>query len=116
MSDLDVNAAAEAYALDVQSNKQIISQDLVHGAYGEDAYDVMTVSGSAIKPPTTTGDLLAITFFTTHGEVFSKFVTSQDAFRLPSGFKHDKLTVRLTGNVRIKSVRIAETMKGLANV
>lgn len=116
LSDSDVKAAAVAYAADLVSNAQLIATKKTFGSYGDDAYNVRTITGSAIKPPTTTGDLLAITFFTERGEVFSKFVTSQDAFRLPSGFKHDKLTIRLTGNVRIKSVRIAETMNGLANV
>jgi hypothetical protein len=116
MSDADALAAGIAYEADVVSNENLIETGEVFGSYNDDSYNVRALNGSAIKPPTTTGDLLAITFFTERGEVFSKFVTSQDAFRLPSGFKHDKLTIRLTGNVRIKSVRIAETMKGLAGV
>ncbi len=116
VSEDDVIAAAAAYAADLLDNASLISSKKTFGSYNDDAYNVRTLDGSAIKPPATTGDLLAITFFTERGEVFSKFVTSQDAFRLPSGFKHDKLTVRLTGNVRIKSVRIAESMGGLRNV
>ena len=115
MTEDEVNDVAIAYAADLAANAVLISTNKTFGAYGDDAYNVRTINGSAIKPPTTTGDLLAITFYTERGEVFSKFVTSQEAFRLPSGFKHSFISIRLTGNVRIKSVRMAETMSGLAN-
>jgi len=41
--------------------------------------------------------------------VFTTSITSQNVFRLPSGFKSDVWQVQLTGNVDVTSVSLATT-------
>jgi hypothetical protein len=46
-------------------------------------------------------------------EVFSTTLNSSDIFRLPSGFLSDTFEVGVEGNVRIRSIHLAETPTGL---
>lgn len=47
---------------------------------------------------------------------FSKQVLTSKAFALPAGYKTDAVAVRITGNVKVLGVVIAETMDGLRTV
>jgi hypothetical protein len=61
-------------------------------------------------------DVLSVEFFANDQLVHTKVIDSTDMFRLPSGFKATRWRVRLTGSVKVKSVKIAETGKELRTV
>lgn len=48
--------------------------------------------------------------------VATRTVTSNAIFRLPTGFKADKFELGVEGNVRIRSIHIAETPRGLKEI
>lgn len=48
--------------------------------------------------------------------ITTKQISDRDAYRLPSGFKGDRWQFKVTGNVPIKSIKIAETAKELAQL
>ncbi len=57
---------------------------------------------------------LTFTLYCDGVAVFSRtLVNDQSAFRLPAGFRTANVAVGLSGAVRVKSVKLAETMQGL---
>jgi hypothetical protein len=48
--------------------------------------------------------------------VFGVTLYSSDAFTLPAGYVSDNIAVSLSGTVRVKNVKLAETMGGLEAV
>lgn len=67
------------------------------------------VSPDQIQVPAVT-----LSLFSENRLVFSKTLTqNESAFRLPAGFKSDTWSVSLTGSVRVRSVKIAESMTAL---
>lgn len=114
LSDAD-NAANEAhYTADITYNVGVINSGIGLGALGEDAYGEVPIAGDALIIPTTKAfDQLTFKLYSGGVEVFSQRIVSRDAFRLPAGYKSDFVSMRLTGNVRVKSVKAAETMLGL---
>jgi hypothetical protein len=59
---------------------------------------------------------LTAEFFANGVLVHTKAVTSTDMFRLPSGFKKTLWKIRLTGERKVKSVKMAETGRELRTV
>jgi hypothetical protein len=45
--------------------------------------------------------------------IYTGAVNSNDAFRLPTGYRSDTFEMAVTGNVRVRSIHLAETMLGL---
>ena len=48
--------------------------------------------------------------------VFTKALTSDLAFRLPNGYKSDKLAVAVSANIPVTDIVVDETMSGLKSV
>jgi len=44
---------------------------------------------------------------------FTKQVTTSKSFRLPAGYKSDRVAVRMSGNVRVSKIAVAESMDAL---
>lgn len=58
-------------------------------------------------------DQITFTLWVDKEEVFSTTLNSSDIFRLPSGFMSDTFEIGVEGNVRIRSIHLAETPTGL---
>lgn len=115
MSQADLNAVQAAYEADVAANVSLVSGYRgVGGINGAHVNGVMA-NGSNLRniaPPNAAG--LTFTLYCDGVTVFSRTLVADDAaFRLPAGFKTDNVAVGLTGAVRVKSVKLAETMQGL---
>ena len=73
------------------------------------------IAGPVLNPVPAPGDpwpgedTLTAEFFANDQLVHTKVVATDKMLRLPSGFKATRWRVRLTGSVKIKSVKIAET-------
>lgn len=61
-------------------------------------------------------DTLTAEFFANDRLVHTKVIDNDGTFRLPSGYKATRWRIRLTGSVKVKSVKIAETGKELSAV
>jgi hypothetical protein len=93
---------------------------LVTGYRGVGALNALPIGGGMlngsnirnIAPVDAAG--LTFTLYCDGAAVFSRtLVSDQSAFKLPAGFKTDNVAVGLTGSIRVKSVKLAETMLGL---
>lgn len=105
------------YEADLGYNVSLIVAKQPMGAMNADLYNVVAINGAhLIEPRRPLADYLAFTLYVDGREVYSKEVYDGNAFRLPAGYKRDFISLRLTGNVRVKSVKMAETMIGLKQV
>lgn len=115
-NDADAAAITAAYQALLAFNAALMPFAINSGAFNFDAMNVLTLNGSRLKAAISGDEVLNFTLYSNGGEVFSTAVVDTAAFRLPSGFKGDFISIRLTGNVRVKSVKMAETMLGLKAV
>ncbi len=113
LSDADRVQAQANYVADLAFNQVIIDSKDQVGAYNDDDFNAIAVDGSHLIVPRLASDWLSLTLYSRDGEFSNTTVFDDQAFRLPSGFKSDILSIRLTGNVRVKSVKLAESMIGL---
>ncbi len=113
LSEADKATAQAHYVADMTFNQSIIDSKDQVGAFNDDSFNSIPIDGSHLIAPRLPADWLALTVYSRDGEVTTVDVFDNQAFRLPSGFKSDILSIRLAGNVRVKSVKLAETMIGL---
>lgn len=115
-TEADAANILAAYQAALNANQAALGIATNSGAFNRDAMNALTLNGSRIKAPPVGEDVLTFTLYANGVEVYSQKVLSNEAFRLPSGYKSDFVSIRLAGNVRVKSVKMAETMQGLRAV
>lgn len=115
-TEADAAAIQAAYQAALVINQASLSIAYNAGAINVDPVNALAVNGSRIKPLPVGDDVLTFTLYAKGTEVYSEKVLSNEAFRLPAGYKSDFVSIRLSGNVRVKSVKIAETVQGLKQV
>lgn len=106
-----IAAAATAATVANQATINALTWDFDGGtsAVGE-----IEVGGVSFAPaPPDTSNRLQFQLWIDNQVKFTKVVTSSAAFTLPSGYKSDAVSVRLTGNVKVLAVVVGETMIGL---
>jgi hypothetical protein len=93
------------------------SEDLLDGALNSSALNVLQLNASRLQAvPPLTFDLLQFALYVDGSVKYSRQVTNKKPFALPGGYKSDTVAVKLSGNVRVRSVVLAESMKGLGSV
>jgi len=74
------------------------------------------VAASRLKPLLGTAATLQFYFYVNGVLAFTTPVINDTPFRLPTGYRVDKFEVRVTGNARVRSIQLGETMQGLKTV
>ena len=76
------------------------------------------VNGSLMSelPDEVSSRFIQITVYCNGTLVATKQITDRQTYRLPSGFKGDRWQFKVTGNVPIKAIKLAETAKELAEL
>lgn len=115
MTDEDYAKELADYNLAVAANNALVTGYSGIGGLNGSAVNGMLVNGSNIKnvglPDLESG---TFTLYCEGKPVYSRsLVADQRAFKLPAGFRADDIAVGLTGTLRIKNVKLAETMQGL---
>lgn len=113
----DTNAAYAVYLGEVAANQAIINAGIYVGAFGGVGFNTDPINGATeLNAPTSLDEFLYYTLLSHDQAVFSKLITPGEMFRLPAGYKTDVITHQLSGNVRCKYLKIAETPSGLKQV
>jgi hypothetical protein len=88
---------------------------LVSGAIGDYPLGADIPAGGTNINIASGGDGPSVTFYLIEGDtiLFSKQISSDDPFRLPSGFRQRKVTVGINSNIPVFRVEMAETMREL---
>lgn len=116
MSAEQVAAAQTAYNAALAANEALVA-GWCGGSMNDDDLNAVRLAGSAIDLlPPLTFDSMQFTLYVSGAAKFSKQVKSNNPFRLPSGYKADKMAVRITGNVVVKSVAVAGSVAELGAV
>ena len=88
--------------------------------YGEVLIDLISTVGPAPAPVTTLSwnALSGLTFklWVNKQLLMTKTITSSGVFRMPAGYKSDTFEVSVEGDVRVRSIHLAETPTSLENV
>jgi hypothetical protein len=110
-------ALIAAQAAQQSANLAAISSRTTHGGFGKAAANKYSFNGSSVKPLSLVGDggirRAVFELYAGNDLKFSKTITTEKAFRLPSGFKTDRLSIRVISTVPINSILIGETMDDL---
>lgn len=115
--DEESAAAAIVYDAIVEANQDLIDDALTFGAVSESQIGLLPIGGDEMADPPPLGfESLQFNLYVGNVLKFTKPVTSSKAFRLPNGYKSDTAAVRLSGNVTVRRVSVAETMTGLKRV
>lgn len=104
----------------------IIEENQVVFASGDDLLSTLgsveigkiALGGSIMKriPGGVSSQYLQLKVYCNGTLVANRSITNRDTYRLPSGFKGDRWQFQLSGNVSLRSLKIAETAKELAQL
>ena len=115
MSAEDVAAAQAEYDAAVLANVATVAGYKGLGGLNGHGINAGVLNGSNIVSVAPL-DVARVTFtlYADDVAIFSTaLIADQRAFRLPAGFDYENVAVGLTGAVRVKSVKLSETMQGL---
>lgn len=94
------------------ANAAILTAGATTGVVNGAQVNNLAVNGSNLTD--LIGDrYVGVTFYVDGTLWFSKRVTSTDPFRLPAGKKYTTLSVRLSANIPVRSIALADTMREL---
>ena len=111
-----IAAAQGASAAAQAANQALMAALATAGSLNGYSVGLLSVNGSLIQPlPSVTWDSLLFSLYIDGALKFSKSIANAKAFRLPAGYKSDNAAFRVSGNVNVKAIVVAETMKGLAS-
>jgi len=93
----------------------IVAKNLV-GGFGARSFNADAIDGSSAEtlPAVPAYSSLSFVLYSAGVPVFSRVVRTTEAFRLPSGFKTDRISIKVSGQTNIAYIVIGETMKSLA--
>lgn len=112
----EIDAKAVAAVLVESANAALIATGNVHGAWGASAWGATVIGGSDIQPVPEAPPANVVTFMYYAGGVLvsTRAVPDRKPFSLPSGYKRDRLTIRVSSNCQIESIELADTKLSLA--
>jgi hypothetical protein len=107
------------YIAQVESdNQDLLDNGLLHYELGEADIGEVDISGDNMVNPQNTFSL-GTCFFTLYADGVERYtaqVLSNKPFRLPAGYKADRIKISVSGTAVVQSVKLAETMAGLAQL
>jgi hypothetical protein len=107
-------ALAAARQAVIDDNLALIATGNIMGGMGMLPMGKAVLNGSLLQaPPPASYDQLALILYVNNDAVYSVPITESRAVRLPAINKYDNFALRVTGNVKVWAVLVAETMEGL---
>lgn len=115
MTQADYDKAQADYAAAVAYNQTLLPSYSGFGALNGAAINASELNGSNLEPAALPDiESMTFTLYCDGLAVYSrKLVADQSAFKLPAGFRAENIAVGLTGTLRVKTVKLAESMTGL---
>lgn len=114
MSETEIQSAYAIRNATIAANEVVIAAGINVGAFGQAEMNGDPINGAtSLLLVSKLSEYLIYTLYSKGRPVFSKALSSSNAFRLPAGFKTDAISHQLSGNVHVKSIKVAETMTGL---
>lgn len=97
------------------ANAILIADGDLTGAWNSTAFNTIPFGGSTAftMPPAPAYSALSFELYSKGVLVFSKTVHSTGGFKLPAGYRTDRVSVKVSGQCDINYIVLAETMNGL---
>lgn len=123
--EADFNNADEAAALQLRVSEIIAANQLLFansaglgGALGLTTLDKYTLGGSILQaiPQAVDNRYLLVELRCDDKVIYATTYTERGVYRLPSGFKGQLFEVRITGNIELRYLKLAETVKELKSL
>lgn len=115
MTAADIAAAMVASDAQKAANAVLIAALKTLGSMNGKSMNGLALNGSALQSlPPDNWDSLTFQLYVDGTLKFSKTLTDSKAFRLPAGYKSDNVACRVSGNLTVRGIVVAETMQGLA--
>ena len=115
----DFNSEEDAAALELENinikayNQTVIDSGDPMGALGTVMGNELQVAGSNLRDLRVSTGSVTFQFFVNKKLIYSSSRNQSTAFRLPSGYRADTFEVRVSTNVRVRAIMLAESMAGL---
>ena len=114
MTEEERAAAQSSYKEAIAANQTLISSYSMNDGLADTCLGEYEIGGDATQDiPLLSLDSLQFQLWADGLLKFTEQVRNSRAFRLPSGYKADNVEFVLSGNVKVNSVVLAETMDGL---
>jgi hypothetical protein len=117
VGELSVDQIASGYAQIITAlatNQTVITVGTSVGAFRQINFADAPIGGAmGIAPIPSKNEFLKYTLYADGKAVATIDVLSGKTFRLPGGYTSDVLTHELTGNVRVRYLKVSENMEGL---
>lgn len=107
---------ADQNAATLVSNQTLITTKKTGGSLGGSCFGCVAVGGSLLKPLQTVDVGIQFQLYVDKELIFSTQITDDLPFRLPTGYRSDTFSVRVTGNTRVRAIHLGETPWGLDKV
>jgi hypothetical protein len=114
--------ASDSTAIVAANNALIISNQVLltnrsdRGSFDEIVFNTIPYNGSLLQSLNPLNNAILFQLYSDKVLRFIKYVNNGDVFRLSSGYKTDTWEARVSGNVRIRAIHLAETPLGLKGV
>lgn len=108
--------AAEAVAVRASNAVIMASTGGGRGGLAMRAMNVIEINGSILDPLPESTPSVSFSLYADGKVVYSKVIPNDKGFKLPSGYRSDRMAVRIQGNTQVAAVVLAETMTGLSQV
>lgn len=117
MTAADIAAAQAVYDAAVAANIAVIAGGAGATNGGQGGYNSSSYNGyTPALPQLPDPGFVVFTMYSKGVAVFSALLYDTLPFTLPAGYKTDAVSFRLNGTVRVKNIKVAETMAGLGTV
>ena len=114
MTEKERAAAQSSYREAIAANQTLISSYSMNDGLADTCLSEYEIGGDATQDiPLLSMDSLQFQLWSDGSLKFAKQVKNSRAFRLPGGYKADNVEFVLSGNVKVNSIVLAETMDGL---
>ena len=98
------------------ANQTLIDAGVDMGALGTLLFNEYPCDGSALRDLLDGTGVVAFVLYAGKKIVFTRPVSSDEMFRLPTGYRHDTYEVEVAGSVRVRAIHLAETADDLRRV
>lgn len=113
----DSTAAIAANNALILANEALIAGEDCRGAIDEVAFnESYEVNGSVLAELSDIDNAVLFQLYADKIIRFQRYINNSNVFRLPSGYKTDTWEARVSGNVQIRAIQLAETPLGLKGV
>lgn len=114
MTEAESVAAGQAGYQVVAANQDLIDDGQTFGAIGENILGVLPIGGDEMGDvPNSSFEALQFILYVDNRLKYSRQIHNSAAFKLPAGYKTDNFSVRVSGNVAVNAIVLAESMDGL---